>query len=137
MSESDKAITTIASVPGAFAQAGRQSRTEGELFERCRRVIASRLGSDLVWITVRGGGRPDLVIGSSPLGEPVTELARLTTGETEIIVTTAPEIAERARPSAYQLSFGLAVVSELRSVLVDRQASLDDAVFQLRALRQV
>ena len=32
---------------------------------------------------------------------------------------------------------GLSVVVELRSILLERQAALDDAVFQLRALRQV
>jgi len=35
------------------------------------------------------------------------------------------------------LALGLSVVLELRSILLERQAALDDAVFQLRALRQV
>ena len=38
---------------------------------------------------------------------------------------------------ALPLAHGLSVVAELRSVLMERQAALDDATFQLRALRQV
>ena len=41
------------------------------------------------------------------------------------------------RAVAMPLALGLSVVLELRSILLERQATLDDAVFQLRALRQV
>ncbi len=41
------------------------------------------------------------------------------------------------RAVAMSLALGLSVVLELRSILMERQAALDDAVFQLRALRQV
>ena len=41
------------------------------------------------------------------------------------------------RAVAMPLALGLSVVLELRSILLERQAALDDAVFQLRALRQV
>jgi len=41
------------------------------------------------------------------------------------------------RAVAMPLALGLSVVFELRSILLERQGALDDAVFQLRALRQV
>src|SRR6185436_14832074 len=69
--------------------------------------------------------------------ETATEVARLPSGETEIIVHAEPFVAGEMRTVAMPLALGLGVVLELRSILLDRQAALDDAVFQLRALRQV
>jgi diguanylate cyclase (GGDEF)-like protein len=45
--------------------------------------------------------------------------------------------AAEMRPVAISLALGLSIVIELRSILLERQAALEDAVFQLRALRQV
>jgi diguanylate cyclase (GGDEF)-like protein len=65
------------------------------------------------------------------------EVARLGSGETEVIVHAEPAVAGEMRVVAMPLALGLSVVLELRSILLERQAALDDAVFQLRALRQV
>ena len=64
-------------------------------------------------------------------------VARIRSGETEVVISAAPEIAEQLRRVALPLAHGLSVVVELRTVLMERQAALDDAAFQLRALRQV
>ena len=64
-------------------------------------------------------------------------MARLNSGETEVVIHADPLVAEEMRAVAMSLALGLSVVMELRSILLERQAALDDAVFQLRALRQV
>ena len=137
MSDKHPAISTVEGLTGAFAQACRQSRSEGELFDRCRRVLTDRLNSDLVWFTINHQDRGVQVYGPDLPTAPRVELARYTSGATEIVVATDPAIADGLRPAAFHLSFGMALVTELRSVLLDRQLALDDAVFQLRALRQV
>jgi diguanylate cyclase (GGDEF)-like protein len=65
------------------------------------------------------------------------EVARLASGQTEVVIHADPLVAEEMRGVALSLALGLSVVLELRSILLERQAALDDAVFQLRALRQV
>jgi diguanylate cyclase (GGDEF)-like protein len=65
------------------------------------------------------------------------EVARWTTGSSEVAISATAPAAAAMRPVAMALVFGLALVLDLRSVLIERQAALDDAVFQLRALRQV
>ncbi len=137
MSTNHPAISTAEGLTGAFAQACRQARSEGELFERCRRVLTDRLRSDMVWFTISNPERGVQVYGPDATGVARVELARYSSGSTEIVVATDPAIAEGLRPAAFQLSFGMALVTELRTVLLDRQLALDDAVFQLRALRQV
>ncbi len=137
MSGKQPAISTTEGLTTAFAQACRQSRTEGELFERCRRVLTDRLQSDLVWFTISHPERGIQVYGPDASNAARVELARYTTGGTEIVVATDPAIADGLRPAAFQLSFGMGLVAELRTVLLDRQLALDDSVFQLRALRQV
>ena len=64
-------------------------------------------------------------------------MARLGSGETEVVIHADPAVAGEMRAVAMPLALGLSVVLELRSILLERQAALDDAVFQLRALRQV
>jgi diguanylate cyclase (GGDEF)-like protein len=54
-----------------------------------------------------------------------------------VVIHADPTAAAEMRPVAMALALGLTVVIELRSILLERQAALDDAVFQLRALRQV
>src|SRR5690606_26073643 len=63
--------------------------------------------------------------------------ARLANGESEIIIHADPAVARELGAGAMPIAVGLTVVLELRSVLLERQAALDDAAFQLRALRQV
>ena len=69
--------------------------------------------------------------------ETAQEVARLGSGETEVVIHADPTVAGEMRAVAMPLALGLSVVLELRSILLERQAALDDAVFQLRALRQV
>jgi diguanylate cyclase (GGDEF)-like protein len=64
-------------------------------------------------------------------------VARIRSGDTEVVISAGPGLAERLRVVALPLAHGLSVVVELRSVLMERQSALDDATFQLRALRQV
>ncbi len=76
-------------------------------------------------------------VGPATGFEEASEVARLASGETEVLIHAEPVVAEEMRPVAMSLALGLSVVIELRSILLERQAALDDAVFQLRALRQV
>jgi diguanylate cyclase (GGDEF)-like protein len=129
--------STLAALPSAFAAACRLSRTDGELFERCRSVLVGRFGSERIWLTVRtpAGGLP--LIGPAEGADAASEVARLSSGETEVVISAEPAVASEMRGLAMSLALGLTVVIELRSILLERQAQLDDAVFQLRALRQV
>jgi diguanylate cyclase (GGDEF)-like protein len=54
-----------------------------------------------------------------------------------VVISAERRLAQDLRGAAMSLALGLSVVAELRSVLLERQSALDDAVFQLRALRQV
>lgn len=122
---------------GAFAQACRQARSEGELLERCRRIVAERLESDHIWFSVTTAGRPPQRFGPGVTIANLVEVSRHTTGSVEVIIEADAELAPNLRPVAFQLSFAIGVVTDLQGVLVERQLALDDAVFQLRALRQV
>jgi diguanylate cyclase (GGDEF)-like protein len=137
MAANNHAISALEGLSSAFAMACRQSRTEGELLERCRRVLAERLQTDHVWLAVRAGDQPETRVGPDADGVELNELARHGYGATSIVISTTAAVAAGFRSVAFQLGFGLALVIELRSVLVERQLALDDAVFQLRALRQV
>ena len=43
---------SLATLPSAFAAACRLSRTEGELFERCRIALVRRFQSERIWFTL-------------------------------------------------------------------------------------
>jgi diguanylate cyclase (GGDEF)-like protein len=130
---------TISSLPSAFAAACRMARSDSELFERCREVLVQRFESDRIWLSVIRNGDSASRFGNPPPEESVEalEVVRANSGQTELVVLAAPEIAEALQPMAMSLAVGLSIVLELRSVLVERQAALDDSIFQLRALRQV
>ncbi len=127
----------LATLPSAFAAACRLSRTDGELLERCRAALVQRFQSEQIWFTLTApqGEMPRL--GPADGFGTAVEVARLTCGETEAVILAEPAVAPEMRAVAMPLALGLTVVLELRSILLDRQAALDDAVFQLRALRQV
>src|SRR3954468_21371937 len=128
---------SIATLPSAFAAACRLSRTDGELFERCRVALVRRFQSERIWFTLASPTESIPRVGPTTGFTSALEVARLTSGETEVIIHADPLVAEDMRPVAMSLALGLSVVVELRSILLERQAALDDAVFQLRALRQV
>ncbi|MEP6574292.1 MAG: sensor domain-containing diguanylate cyclase [Gemmatimonadota bacterium] len=65
------------------------------------------------------------------------EVARLSSGETEVVISADPAVAVEMRSVAMPLALGLSIMLELHSVLLERQSALEDAAFQLRALRQV
>lgn len=129
--------SALATLPSAFAAACRLSRTEGELFERCRAALVRRFQSDRIWLTVNSPTDPVPRIGPAEGFASGVEVARLSSGETEVVVCADASVASAMRAVAMPLALGLTIVLELRSILMDRQAALDDAVFQLRALRQV
>jgi len=129
--------TALATLPSAFAAACRLSRTDGELFERCRAALVRRFNSEQIWFTVVGQSAGVPRVGPAEGFDEAVEVARLSSGETEVVVSAEPAVAGEMRAVAMPLALGLTVVLELRSILLERQSALDDAVFQLRALRQV
>jgi diguanylate cyclase (GGDEF)-like protein len=130
-------VTALASIPSAFAAACRLSRTEGELFERCRVALVRRFHSERIWFGMVAGAQILPRVGPSEGFDGAVEVARLGSGESEVVIHADHVVASEMRAVAMPLALGLSVVLELRSILLERQAALDDAVFQLRALRQV
>ncbi len=128
---------TLATLPSAFAAACRLSRTEGELFERCRVALVRRFQSESIWLTLISPTEQLPRVGPGKGFDGAQEVARLGSGETEVVIHADTSVAGEMRAVAMPLALGLSVVLELRSILLERQAALDDAVFQLRALRQV
>ena len=127
----------LATLPSAFAAACRLSRTDGELFERCRVALVRRFQSERIWFDLVSPAESIPRVGPAQGFEGAVEVARLASGETEVVIHADPLVAQEMRPVAMSLALGLSVVVELRGILLERQAALDDAVFQLRALRQV
>jgi diguanylate cyclase (GGDEF)-like protein len=128
---------SLSPIPTAFAEACRVSQTDTELFERCRDVLVERFGSEQVWFTIRSKSGTDRRVGAAAGYEDARELVRLENGQTELTIAADPGIASSLRRDALPLAWGLLITLELRSILLERQSELDDAVFQLRALRQV
>ena len=131
------ATSALATIPSAFAAACRLSRTDGELFERCRAVLVRRFNSEQIWFTVTSSSAAIRRVGPPTGFAEAHEVARLGSGETEVVISADDGAAAELRSVAMPLALGLSVVLELRTILLERQGALDDAVFQLRALRQV
>jgi diguanylate cyclase (GGDEF)-like protein len=129
--------SALATLPSAFAAACRLSRTDGELLERCRVALVQRFHNERIWFTLEAPEGEMPRVGPSEGFQHAVEVARLKSGETEAVVFADPAVASDMRAVAMPLALGLSVVFELRGILLERQAALDDAVFQLRALRQV
>ncbi|NOT06789.1 MAG: GGDEF domain-containing protein [Gemmatimonadales bacterium] len=100
-------------------------------------MLAHRFESDHVWFAIQHGSKAIRTIGNAAGVEDAVEVGHCESGETQLIILAGSDIAEAMRPVAMHVATGLSVVLELRSVLLERQGALDDAVFQLRALRQV
>jgi diguanylate cyclase (GGDEF)-like protein len=136
--EASPALSTLGSLPSAFAAACRHARTDSELFDRCREALVLRFGSDRIWFSVTS---PGALMALTPppewMASGSVEVIRLTSGQTELAIHADPAVATELRGQAMPIALGLSVMLELHSVLRDRQGQLDDAVFQLRALRQV
>lgn len=135
--DASPSLATLAPLSSAFAAACRHARSDGELFDRCREALVQRFGSDQIWFSIVSPGAllkllppPDWLPGA-------VEVIRLSSGQTELAILAAPDIAAQIRGHATPIALGLSVMLELHAVLRERQGELDDAVFQLRALRQV
>jgi diguanylate cyclase (GGDEF)-like protein len=131
------AASALGSLPSAFAAACRLSRNDAELFERCRDALVGRFNSTDIWFDISTPLGPVPRIGPRDAPSTAVTVARIRSGDTEVVISAGPGLAERLRVVALPLAHGLSVVVELRSVLMERQSALDDATFQLRALRQV
>lgn len=131
------AASALGTLPSAFAAAIRLSRSDAELFERCRDALVGRFNSTAIWFDISTPVSAVPRIGPREAWETAVPVARIRSGETEVVISAGPELAERLRSVALPLAHGLSVVVEMRSVLMERQSALDDATFQLRALRQV
>jgi len=127
----------LGGLSSAIAAACYQARSEVELYERCRDALVRSVGQDTIWLTVTAPSGTARVGPDTMQFTDAAEVFRCRSGETEIVLHSTPETVDRVRPAMAPLCFGLNVALELRSVLLDRQAALDDAAFQLRALRQV
>ncbi|HXI19541.1 MAG TPA: GGDEF domain-containing protein [Gemmatimonadales bacterium] len=127
----------LQSLSGAFAAACRHARSDSDLFERCRTALVRQFGSERIWFSVIN---PDSLMQLLPPPEWLAtgeEVVRLATGATEVAIIADPAVAPQLRGHATPIAVGLSVMLELHGVLRERQSQLDDAVFQLRALRQV
>ncbi|MEE8384703.1 MAG: sensor domain-containing diguanylate cyclase [Dehalococcoidia bacterium] len=127
----------LANLPSAFAAACRVSRSDSELFDRCRDVLVRRFHSEQIWLTMNSPVTGVQTSGPAGDAADAIQVAQLASGESEVTIKAEPSVAEQMGRGALPLAMGLSVVLELRGVLLERQATLDDAVFQLRALRQV
>jgi diguanylate cyclase (GGDEF)-like protein len=127
----------LSNLSSAFAAACQSARTEGELFERCRAILVQRLQSEAIWIGITSPNAAFPRVGPAQGFDDAVEVARLTSGATVVVVSAEPGLVAQLRSVAMPLVMALSVVTELRGILVERQAALDDAAFQLRALRQV
>ena len=127
----------LGGLSSAIAAACHQARSEVELYERCRDALVRSFGQDAIWLTVTAPSGTARVGPDTMHFADASEVFRCKSGETELIIHASAEDLEQLRHGVAPLCFGLSVALELRSVLVDRQSALDDAAFQLRALRQV
>ncbi len=127
----------LGGLSSAIAAACHQARSEVELYERCRDALVRSFGQDAIWLTVTAPSGTARVGPDTMLFADASEVFRCRSGETELIIHGAPKGIEALCNGVAPICFGLSVALELRSVLLERQAALDDAAFQLRALRQV
>ncbi len=130
-------VPSVEHLSSAFVAACRDARSERELFERCRDALARRFRHDGVWLNVSSPTGPVIAIGPSSRPADAVQICRIGSGEATVSVYAAKDIASELQAVVMPMALGLSVVIELRGVLLDRQAALDDAAFQLRALRQV
>src|ERR671925_1445843 len=111
----------LTSLPSAFAAACRLSRTEGELFERCRVALVRRFQSERIWFGMICPGENLPRVGPEDGFEQAVEVARLGSGETEVVIHADPSVVGEMRAVAMPLALGLSVFLELRSILLERQ----------------
>src|SRR5688500_16832123 len=91
---------SLASLPSAFAAACRLSRTDGELFERCRVALVRRFNSERIWFTVTSPTEVLPRVGPNTGFDEGLEVARLGSGETEVAIHAEPVAAKEMRSVA-------------------------------------
>src|SRR5215210_5509705 len=91
---------SLATLPSAFAAACRLSRTDGELFERCRVALVRRFQSERIWFELLSHSESLPRVGPATGLEEAVEIARLTSGETEVVIRAEPAVAGEMRPVA-------------------------------------
>jgi len=128
---------TLADLPSAFAAACRVSRSDRELFDRCRDVLVQRFNSEQIWLTVASPNTGTQTAGPAGDRTEAIQVAQLGSGQSEVTILAEPSVGEQIGRGAVPLAMGLSIVLELRGVLLERQATIDDTAFQLRALRLV
>jgi diguanylate cyclase (GGDEF)-like protein len=126
----------IGGLSAAIAAACRQARNEQELYEGCRSVLVKLYGTDALWLSVTVSGSTERVGPADRSFDEAAEVFRCVSGESLLTIHAEPE-AIRDGQSLPHICFGLSVALEMRGLLLDRQAALDDATFQLGALRRV
>jgi hypothetical protein len=97
---------SLVTLPSAFAAACRLSRTDGELFERCRVALVRRFQSERIWFDLVSTAESLPRVGPSSDFETAVEVARLASGETEVVIHADPEVAKEMRPVAMSLALG-------------------------------
>src|ERR1041384_4952315 len=123
---SSEVSTSLTSLPPAFAAACRQARSDSDLLERCRDVLVARFESDRIWFMIANGGAAPRRLGGAEGFAEAVEVGRSTSGQTVLTILAAPRIASVMRPVALPLATGLSIVLELRVILLERQAALND-----------
>lgn len=132
-----RSLVPVREISSAFAAACRVARTDHELIGRCLEAVVGRCGTADIWFLVKTDDSTVILPTEQPLPEQYTVVARCESGKTTLIIATLPELTKQVKPVADTLVLGLSVTLELHDILQSRQTDLDDAVFQLRALRQV
>ena len=112
----------LANLPTAFAAACRVSRSDSELFERCRDVLTRRYDSERIWLALNSPVEGIRSVGPSGDDRDAVQVAQLSSGEAEVTIRAEPGVAELMRSDARPIAIGLSVVLELRSVLLERQS---------------
>ncbi|MEK6688959.1 MAG: GGDEF domain-containing protein [Gemmatimonadota bacterium] len=121
----------------AITAACRQAHSETDLYEGCRGTLVQIYGTEAIWLTVGVQGSARRVGPAALEFEDAVQVFHCRSGETDLTVHVLPGAVEQVRDSLPHVCFGLSVALEIRGVLLERQAALDDAAFQLRAMRQV
>jgi diguanylate cyclase (GGDEF)-like protein len=114
----------------------RGPRSDSELLLEWQRTVGRCAGEDRFWLRhTRPDGRHHDV-GATTVTDGAVELGPLVRGQLTVDLWASPEAAPALLPALEALGHNLAVLLEVRAVLGNREAELESASFQLRALRR-